>query len=92
MPDAAFPLPATLPLLGSAINLLPILMIGAMILQQRLTHAKGAAQTEQQRTMAMVMPVVFGFIFYSMPSGLVLYWLTNTLIQSSLQYFVVRKA
>ena len=92
MPDAAFPLPVTLPILGSAINLLPILMIGAMILQQRLTHTKGAAQTEQQRTMAMVMPLVFGFIFYSMPSGLVLYWLTNTLIQSSLQYFVVRKA
>lgn len=92
MPDAAFHLPVTLPILGSAINLLPILMIGAMILQQRLTHAKGAAQTEQQRTMAMVMPVVFGFIFYSLPSGLVLYWLTNTLIQSSLQYLVVRKA
>jgi len=92
IPDAAFPLPVTLPILGSAINLLPILMIGAMILQQRLTHTKGAAQTEQQKTMAMVMPLVFGFIFYSMPSGLVLYWLTNTLIQSSLQYFVVRKA
>ena len=30
--------------------------------------------------MATMMPVVFGFIFYQMPSGLVLYWLTNTIL------------
>ncbi|MBU0606207.1 MAG: YidC/Oxa1 family membrane protein insertase, partial [Candidatus Omnitrophica bacterium] len=37
-------------------------------------------QKEQQKIMLIVMPVVFGFIFYSMPSGLVLYWVVNTLL------------
>jgi len=92
MPDAAFALPFTLPLLGSSINLLPILMIGAMIVQQKLSQMRTAVQTEQQKMMAAIMPVMFGFIFYSLPSGLVLYWLTNTVLTSSLQFFALRKA
>ena len=91
MPDAAFHLPFKLPFLGSAINLLPILMIGAMIIQQKLSQAKTGAQTEQQKMMANIMPIMFGFIFYSLPAGLVLYWLTNTLLTSSLQYAILRK-
>ncbi|MFC1667111.1 membrane protein insertase YidC [Candidatus Omnitrophota bacterium] len=93
MPDAAFHLPTSLPFLGNTINLLPILMIGAMIIQQKMSQAKtSAAQTEQQKMMTSVMPIVFGFIFYSLPSGLVLYWLTNTLMTSALQFFSLRKA
>ena len=93
MPDAAFHLPFTMPFLGNAINILPILMIGAMIIQQKMSQVKtSAAQTEQQKMMSTVMPVVFGVIFYSLPSGLVLYWLTNTLLTSFLQFFSLRKA
>lgn len=93
LPDAAFHLPFSLPFLGNAINLLPILMIGAMIIQQKLSQAKTtASQTDQQKMMTTIMPVMFGFIFYSLPSGLVLYWLTNTLFTSSLQFFAMRKA
>ena len=92
MPDAAFTLPTTLPLLGNSINLLPILMIGAMIMQQKLSQGRAAAQTDQQKMMAAIMPVMFGFIFYSLPSGLVLYWLTNTVLTSSLQFFALKKA
>ena len=93
MPDAAFHLPFTMPFLGNAINLLPILMIGAMIVQQKLSQAKTtAAQTDQQKMMATIMPVMFGFIFYNLPSGLVLYWLTNTVLTSSLQFFFLRKS
>jgi len=92
MPDAAFRLPVTLPFLGNAINILPILMIGAMIVQQKVSQAKTATQTDQQKMMASIMPVMFGFIFYSLPSGLVLYWLTNTVLTSTLQYFSLRKA
>ena len=92
MPDAAFHLPFSLPFLGSAINLLPILMIGAMIIQQKLSQGRASAsQTDQQKMMASIMPVMFGFIFYSLPAGLVLYWLTNTLLTSALQFFALRK-
>ncbi len=92
MPDAAFALPITIPLLGNSINLLPILMIGAMIVQQKLSQARTSAQTDQQKMMTKIMPIMFGFIFYSLPSGLVLYWLTNTVLTSSLQFFALRKA
>jgi len=92
LPDAAFTLPFTLPFLGNAINILPILMIGAMILQQKMSHVKTSSQqTDQQKMMSTVMPFIFGFIFYSLPSGLVLYWLTNTLLTSSFQFALLRK-
>ncbi|MFA5389024.1 MAG: membrane protein insertase YidC [Candidatus Omnitrophota bacterium] len=93
MPDAFFHLGFNIPFLGNAINLLPILMIGAMILQQKISQSTtGASQSEQQKLIANIMPVMFGFIFYSLPSGLVLYWLTSTLVTSSLQFFMFRKA
>lgn len=93
MPDAAFRIPVNLPLLGNAINILPILMIGAMIVQQKISQVKtiNTAQTEQQRIMGMLMPVVMGFVFYSLPSGLVLYWLTNTILTTSLQFIFLKK-
>ena len=37
-------------------------------------------QIEQQKKMMVIMFVFFGFIFYSVPSGLVLYFLTSSLI------------
>ncbi len=92
MPDAFFHLNSSIPLLGNAINLLPILMIGAMILQQKISQTTtGSAQSEQQKLIANIMPVMFGFIFYSLPSGLVLYWLTSTLVTSGMQFFMFKK-
>ena len=82
-PDRVY-LPLTLPFVGNYIHLLPLLMVGAMVLQQRLTQIKmdgqDPATAAQQKMMAVMMPIVFGFIFYQMPSGLVLYWLTNTVL------------
>ena len=83
-PDAV-KLPFTLPLIGNSINILPLIMVAAMIAQQKIsTKTMGSAvtseQKEQQKIMLIVMPIVFGFIFYSMPSGLVLYWVINTLL------------
>lgn len=92
MPDAFFPLSFSIPLLGNTINLLPILMIGAMILQQKISQTStGSSQSEQQKLIANIMPVMFGFIFYSLPSGLVLYWLTSTLVTSSMQFVMFKK-
>ena len=91
MPDAFFHLGFSMPFLGSTINLLPILMIGAMILQQKMSQlTTGSGQTEQQKLISGIMPVMFGFIFYSLPSGLVLYWLTSTVVTSSMQFLMYR--
>jgi YidC/Oxa1 family membrane protein insertase len=84
VPDAV-KLPFTLPLIGGSINILPLLMVIGMVFQQKIsTKTMGAAVTEeqkqQQKMMLIIMPVMFGFIFYNMPSGLVLYWLVNTIL------------
>jgi YidC/Oxa1 family membrane protein insertase len=81
MPDRFYIMPNKLPLIGDEINILPIIMAVAMFIQQKITMtgATGAA-AEQQKMMLIIMPVMFGFIFYGMPSGLVLYWFINSLI------------
>ena len=35
----------------------------------------------------MFMPLVFGFMFYNFPSGLVLYYLTSNLVSMGQQWF-----
>jgi len=88
-PDG-IPLPVSLPFIGKEIHLLPLIMVGAMFVQQKLTQIKMEGQDPkmeaQQKMMVVMMPVMFGFIFYGMPSGLVLYWLTNTLLMTLYQW------
>ena len=82
LPDAVR-IPLNLPVIGNSLNILPILMIGAMLVQQKLSMSNAAAQSaeqkQQQAIMNIVMPIMFGFIFYNFPSGLVLYWFTNSI-------------
>jgi len=89
--DALFRLPFTIPLLNTdKFSLLPILMIVAMVVQNRLTtQGKGGKKDEQQKMMAFL-PIIFGFIFYTMPSGLVLYWLINTVLTILQQHYMVK--
>lgn len=77
-------IPFKLPLVGNQIHILPLLMVGAMFLQQRISTKSTSAATEeqkqQQKFMLIFFPLFFGFLFYNFPSGLVLYWLTNTVL------------
>jgi YidC/Oxa1 family membrane protein insertase len=82
-PDRLFLLPNNLPVIGNEFNILPIIMIVLMLLQQRLSgssQAQDPATAQQQKIMSIAMSVVFGLIFYHMPSGLVLYWTVNSLL------------
>jgi YidC/Oxa1 family membrane protein insertase len=93
MPDAVS-LPFTMPLLGNSINLLPIFMAAAMVFQQKVAMRKNAStnspQAKQQQQMMIMMPVLFLFIMYNFPSGLVLYWLTNTVLTMFEQRAIMR--
>ena len=55
-----------------------------MFFQQKFTQIKMEGQdpavAAQQKMMAWMMPIIFGFIFYTMPSGLVIYWLTSNIM------------
>lgn len=90
-PDKLFKLPFTLPILGSYFNILPIMMALLMVFQQKITMGRGGAgSAEQQKVMMMVMPLMFGIIFYNMPAGLVLYWFTNSLLMTMYQFKINR--
>src|ERR1700687_3027660 len=65
------------------VHALPLVMGGAMFMQQRMA---GATTDPTQKQMMTMMPVMFTFMFYVFPSGLVLYWLTNNLMTMSIQY------
>jgi len=63
--------------------ILPIIMGAAMLFQQKLNPAP--ADPVQAKVM-QVMPIVFTVFFAFFPSGLVLYWVTNTLLSIAQQW------
>jgi len=78
-PDKLFILPKSIPIIGNELNLLPLLMAIGMFVQQKISMAKSAGSAaEQQKMMLILMPIMFGIIFYHMPAGLVLYWFVNS--------------
>lgn len=89
-PDVLFKFPFSIPFLGDSFHLLPIFMILSMVIQQRMTPQMGSTP-EQAKMMNIMMPAVFGFLFYKMPSGLVLYWFMNNLL-TIIHQGIVKKA
>jgi YidC/Oxa1 family membrane protein insertase len=79
-PDLAFQL-GPLP-----IRILPVLMYGSMVLQMQLSPTTDA----QQKTTMMLMNFVFLFLFYNLPSGLVLYWTLINLFTALQSWLVAR--
>jgi YidC/Oxa1 family membrane protein insertase len=73
------------------VNLLPILMAAAMIVQMRFqAKTTDPSQAQMQRMMAMIMPVMMLFFLYQYPSGLSLYILTSSLL-GIFEYQVIRR-
>jgi len=83
LPDRLAKLPLSFPIIGSDLNALPIVMAVAMYAQTRLSQRAMPKDQSSQAANAMmsapVMSILFGVMFYNFPSGLVLYWLTNSL-------------
>ncbi|HVW68645.1 MAG TPA: membrane protein insertase YidC [Steroidobacteraceae bacterium] len=68
--------------------ILPAIMAAAMMLQYRLNPP--AADPVQQKVF-MIMPLVMSFTFAFFPAGLVLYWVTNTLLSIAQQWNINRR-
>jgi YidC/Oxa1 family membrane protein insertase len=90
LPDQTIKLSFTIPFLGEYVNILPILMVGIMAVQQNLNMKSMAAttpdQASQQKMMAVVFPILIGFIFYNMASGLNLYFVIFYLLSTLTQW------
>ncbi len=85
-PDRLFPA-LDLPYLGG-IPVLTLLMGASMFLQQKMTPT--TADPAQARIM-MFLPVIFTFMFFNFPAGLVLYWLINNLLSIVQQILINRE-
>jgi len=64
------------------LNILPIFMALTMVWQQKLTPT---TDPNQQKIMAMFMPIMMLVMFYMMPSALVLYWTASQCIMIAQQ-------
>jgi YidC/Oxa1 family membrane protein insertase len=66
-----------------------ILMGASMFLQQKMTPTTG---DPAQAKMMMMMPIMFTgmFVYFPVPSGLVIYWFVNNALSIIQQYFVNR--
>ena len=70
------------------IHILPLVMIVSQFMMQKMTPNPTADPA--QAKMMMFMPLMFGFFFYNMSSGLVLYWLTSNLVGIAQQWVMNR--
>ena len=66
---------------------LPILMGVSMFVQQKMTPVMG---DPRQAKMMLFMPVVFTFMFFNLPAGLVLYWTLSNVLQIAQQKYMER--
>ncbi len=81
-PDVVFELPFSLPFIGAGVCLLPIIMGITSYFQSKQTMVDPT-----QKTMVILMPIMMTFIFFTMPSGLVLYWLTSNVFTICSKFF-----
>ncbi len=76
--------------LHDPIYVLPFLMGGTMILQQKVSGQMATQAAGQQKMMMWMMPVVLTFISTKWPSGLLLYWVVTNIL-SMLQQKIVNR-
>jgi len=80
------------------IGILPFLVGGSMYIQQKMTSTggttgkDGGSSQQTQKMMTIMMPLMIGFMSFSLPSGLTLYWFASTLLGIGQQYLINKKA
>lgn len=92
--DVLFDLPFAIPFLGTAVSVLPILMGVGMLLQSKIGGgmAGPGMGAGQPKGFTYLMPIMFTFLFYKMPSGLVIYWIVNTVLSVAQQWYINKGA
>ena len=91
--DSIYTFKFNIPLIGNQLRLLPIIYVGTQILSGKITQSlnpTGGQNEKMMKLMTYGMPFMFFFIFYSAPSGLLLYWLTSNILQV-VQQVVINK-
>jgi len=90
-PESILSFPFAIPLVGwTALRALPLLMVASQILSSKFTQPSSAPQQggSQAKLMMYALPVVFLFILYDMPAGLVLYWTVQNILSTVQQVYI----
>jgi YidC/Oxa1 family membrane protein insertase len=67
-------------------------MVATTYYQQKQMQRASPGQNQQQQMLARIMPAFFGFIGFTFPAGLVVYWTTTNVVQIIQQHFMLPKA
>jgi YidC/Oxa1 family membrane protein insertase len=83
-PDMLFRFPFEIPLVGSFLgnwfNALPFVVVGLMLVQTKLFSPPATTpEAEMQQRMMKFMMIFMAFMFYKVPSGLGIYFITSSL-------------
>jgi YidC/Oxa1 family membrane protein insertase len=76
-----------LTLWGFHLNILPLVMTATTFIQQKMSTVDTGVGGSQQMIMK-IMPIFFIFFFWTLPSGLTLYWIIQNLLQIGHQLYV----
>ncbi len=95
IPETIFTLPFNIPLLGNKIHLLPILYTFSMIFSMKITQSATTSSQGSNKGMMWFMtygmPIMFFFILYNAPSGLLIYWSMSNLLSIIQQIYTNKK-
>jgi YidC/Oxa1 family membrane protein insertase len=82
-----------IPVIGIPFRILPLAMGVSWFISQKMTPmtTPGSEQMELQMKMMQFMPIIFTVMFWSLPSGLVLYWTVSNILSIGQQLYVNRK-
>lgn len=95
-PDVLFSWHYPIFFIGTEFHLLPILLGVVMFIQQKMSSNMPkdpklmTDQQRQQRVMGNMMTVLFAVMFYHVPSGLNIYWLSSMLLGILQQWWTTR--
>jgi YidC/Oxa1 family membrane protein insertase len=64
----------------TALRLLPFIYVGSQILYAKVTQTPDQQGNTQMKMMLYVMPIIFFFILYDVPSGLLVYWIFSNVL------------
>ncbi|MDA8411414.1 MAG: membrane protein insertase YidC [Treponema sp.] len=79
-----------LPILGwTDLRLLPIIYVGSQLLYGKFTQMPQTGQSASQMKIMMYgMPIMFFFILYNVPSGLLVYWIAQNILTIAQQVII----
>lgn len=91
-PDAVLSFGFEVPILGwTDLHILPFLYLASQLLYGKVAQQPQAgAQAGAAKMMMYALPIVFFFVLYNVPSGLLVYWIVQNLVTMGQQVWVNR--